>query len=59
MAKALDILPDRFFRIHKSYIINFEHVDRIDADEVMIRDTRLPIGDMYRAALFKRMKRIP
>jgi len=57
MKKALAILPEKFFRIHKSYIINFEHVDLIEADEVRIKDSRIPIGDVYRERLFQILKR--
>ncbi len=57
MKKALDILPEKFFRIHKSYIINFDHVDLIESDEVRIKDSRIPIGDTYRDSLFKVLKR--
>jgi two-component system LytT family response regulator len=57
MKKALEILPEKFFRIHKSYIINFDHVDLIDNDEVRIKDNRIPIGDVYRDGLFNILKR--
>jgi len=57
MKKALDILPEKFIRVHKSYIINFDHVDLIDNDEVRIKDSRFPIGDVYRDGLFKVLKR--
>jgi two-component system LytT family response regulator len=57
MKKALDILPEKFIRVHRSYIINFDHVDLIDNDEVRIKDSRIPIGDVYRDGLFKVLKR--
>jgi two-component system LytT family response regulator len=57
MKKALDILPEKFFRVHKSYIINFDHVDLIDNDEVRIKDTRIPIGDSFKESLFSVLKR--
>jgi len=57
MKEALDILPDKFVRVHKSYIVNLDHVDLVDNDEVKIRDIRIPIGDHYRAGLFDVLKR--
>jgi two-component system LytT family response regulator len=57
MKRALEILPRSFFRIHRSYIINFDHADLIDSYEVKIKDTRLPIGDSYRDKLFSFLKR--
>ena len=54
MKDVLSRLPkNRFFRIHKSYIINFRHVDIVDIDEVKIRKQKIPIGDAYREDFFK------
>jgi len=52
MKEALEILPPQFNRIHKSYIINLDHVELIDTEEVKIKDQRIPIGDHYRESLF-------
>jgi DNA-binding LytR/AlgR family response regulator len=44
------ILPqNRFIRIHKSYIINREHIDFIEKGRIVIHNTWLPIGDTYKA----------
>ena len=56
MKEALEILPPQFNRIHKSYIINFDHVELIDTEEVKIKDQRIPIGDHYRDNLFRVIK---
>ncbi len=56
MKEALEILPPQFNRIHKSYIINFDHVELIDTEEVKIKDQRIPIGDLYRDNLFRIIK---
>ncbi len=56
MNEALEILPLQFHRIHKSYIINFDHVDLIEAEDVKIKDQRIPIGDHYRDGLFRVIK---
>lgn len=56
MKEALEILPPQFHRIHKSYIINLDHVELIDAEEVKIKDQRIPIGDHYRDNLFQVIK---
>jgi DNA-binding LytR/AlgR family response regulator len=58
MNHALEALPKgHFFRIHKSYIINFQHVDRIETDQVKIGDEYLPIGDSYRDSFFDTIKK--
>lgn len=49
MKEALGLLPrNLFFRIHKSYIINFYRVDLIEKDRVKIHDKKIPIGEVYR-----------
>lgn len=45
-----------FFRIHKSYIVNFSHVDLIESDQVKINNEYIPIGDHYRESFFKAIK---
>ena len=58
MKKALSILPgNHFFRIHKSYIVHFRHVDVIEKDRVRIKDTWIPIGEAYRQSFIKRIHR--
>ena len=56
MKEALEILPPQFHRIHKSYIINLDHVELIDAEEVKIKDQRISIGDHYRESFFRVIK---
>lgn len=57
MKEALEILPPQFHRIHKSYIINLDHAELIEAEEVKIKDHRIPIGDHYRDSLFRVIKK--
>jgi DNA-binding LytR/AlgR family response regulator len=57
MKEALEILPPQFNRIHKSYIINLDHVELIDTEEVKIKDQRIPIGDHYNDNFFRVIKR--
>jgi DNA-binding LytR/AlgR family response regulator len=45
----------RFLRVHRSYIINVEKIDAIEEDEVLIGETRIPIGKTYREKLMNRL----
>ncbi|MEO1516806.1 MAG: response regulator transcription factor [Bacteroidota bacterium] len=45
-----------FFRVHKSFIISFVHLDSISSQEVVIRDVRLPLGNFYKKSLLEYMK---
>ena len=54
MKDVLEMLHSKMFlRIHKSYIVNFSHVDLIETDQVKIKDKYLPIGDVYRESFFR------
>ena len=49
-----DRLPKtQFIQIHKSYIIAFSHIDKIDNDSVWIGAKQLPIGNTYRKTFFE------
>lgn len=41
-------LPRNFKRVHRSYIINMDRIDFITADEISIRDRKIPIGEKYK-----------
>lgn len=52
----LDHLPkDAFFRAHRSYVINLEHVQAIDLHQVKISDHMIPLGKVYRDELIHRL----
>jgi DNA-binding LytR/AlgR family response regulator len=37
-----------FFRTSTSYIVNVNPIDDIDGEDVIVQDTRIPIGRSYR-----------
>ncbi|WP_185288718.1 LytTR family DNA-binding domain-containing protein [Chryseobacterium lactis] len=49
-------LPERFVRIHKSFIINLNKIKSIGAKKIMLSELEVPIGDSYRANLLERLK---
>jgi DNA-binding LytR/AlgR family response regulator len=50
MKELLEKLPGRFTRIHNSYIINGDHITRVEGNYVLVGDKNLPIGISYRDA---------
>lgn len=47
-------LPEhQFIQIHKSFVINKNHVNKIKGNEVYIHDKRIPIGRSFKAKLFE------
>jgi DNA-binding LytR/AlgR family response regulator len=46
---------ETFFRIHRSYVINLNHVHSVSAECVIINGVTLPVGRSYRQQLFGRL----
>lgn len=56
LSDFLDQLPDSFLRIHKSFVINFNHLKLIDGNQIILQDNiKLPIGKSYRKAILDRI----
>ena len=49
MKKIISLLPgNKFYRIHKSYIISLDKIDLIEGNMVQIKKNKLPVGNSYR-----------
>lgn len=58
MKKMASLLPDSlFYRIHKSYIINLNHIGSIEGNLVEIQKFKLPVGNNFRQDFFQFIKR--
>ena len=56
MSDIFSWLPETAFaRIHKSHVVNLEHVSLIESNQVRISDVSLPIGASYRDDFIKRI----
>ena len=52
-------LPDwAFFRIHRSYLVNLNHIDEVAETHLVIARKALPISKSLRPALLKRLQTI-
>ncbi|MEE4258556.1 MAG: LytTR family DNA-binding domain-containing protein [Bacteroidales bacterium] len=52
--KLEDILPpDKFIRIHKSYLIAIDKIESIERNRIKMAGERLPIGNSYRREFYK------
>lgn len=40
--------PERFLRIHRSYIVNMEQVSVLERGQVLLGEKRLPVSDSYK-----------
>lgn len=50
---------DQFYRVHKSYIINVDHVTKIRRGKVKTVSSELPLSDSYRDMIDRMTGRIP
>lgn len=55
--EMLEKLPsESFIRIHNSYIVNLDKIDRIENNHVYIQEATLPISGKYRDVFLKRIE---
>jgi len=53
----INLLPSKdFLRIHKSYVLNLNHVQYIDGNQVHIEEKTLPVSPGYRNLLIDKLK---
>lgn len=45
---------DVFYRVHKSYVVNLNHLKGIEGQNLIMMDKIIPIGKSYRSGLFER-----
>ena len=48
ISSFLELLDNRFLRIHRSYIINTDKITAYTKHDIEIGKTEIPIGDSYR-----------
>lgn len=52
----LEKLPrNKFYRAHKSYIVNVDHIDAINSKDIMINNTLIPISKDFREFILSAM----
>ena len=57
LAKAVEKMKvDYFVRVHRSYCINMNNIDSFNEHEVLIRETKIPIGRNYREDFISRIE---
>lgn len=48
---------DNFIRVHKSYVISFNKIEKIERKKIFIKDIKIPIGETYHEYFFNLLKR--
>lgn len=53
LLKMRAYLDNRFLRVHSSYLINADHIKKIETDSVQIQNNKVPIGRSYKKAFLQ------
>lgn len=57
-AQIKDCLPPNFIQVHRSWIVNVEHINEIMRNRIILdKDTYIPIGDSYKKDLIAYMQK--
>ena len=53
LKRVEELLPDGFVRTHRSWIVNWRRISRIEDNNVVIGTHRIPVSDSFRESLIK------
>jgi len=57
MSDVFDFIPaEKFVRVHKSFIINLQHVAEFDRNEIKIKDILIPVGNTFKEETEKALR---
>ena len=48
-------LDDRFIRIHRSYVVNSDKIDKINTSNILINGCEIPVSGNFRDDLLRRL----
>lgn len=48
-------LTDRFVRVHKSYIVNIDHIKSVEGNRIYLHEEIVPIGQTFKASFIERI----
>jgi two-component system, LytTR family, response regulator len=54
-AIAKELSPDKFMRIHRSYIVALDRIDTVEDGTTYICQSHIPVSDMHRSTLMGRL----
>ncbi|WP_299618754.1 response regulator transcription factor [uncultured Tenacibaculum sp.] len=50
LSSLIERLPkNKFIQVHKSYVINFQKIDVIEGNHILIQENKIPIGQKYKS----------
>ncbi len=55
LKETMQKLPDTFFKVHRSYVVNLTHLASIEGGVLVVGDHEIPIGRNFREELFQKL----
>ena len=56
VTEALNVLPDYFVQVHKSFIVNIKKIDTYGRDEISIREETIPVSASFKEIFIQKMQ---
>lgn len=56
MKDILDHLDGRFARVHNSWIVNTDYIEKVEAGEIIINTTPIPISEKYKDSFYEKIR---
>ncbi len=53
LKKLVELLPNNFVRVHKSFIVQFDKIDMVEGNMIKISEITIPIGYSYKKDVLK------
>ncbi len=50
--------PQRFVRVHRSFIVNIDYVQALEDNSLLIKDKHIPVGQTYLRGLLQRLNKL-
>lgn len=58
LREILKKLNNSFVKVHRGFIVNIQHVDKVEQKELFIKNQQIPIGEKYRNELLEKLNSI-
>lgn len=55
LQKLEESLPDNFVRIHRSFMVNINRIDRVEANTILVGEVPLPVSSSYKDKLMAKL----
>ena len=56
MKQATEVFPSNFIRVHNSFIVNLNRIDRVEDNSILIKGAVIPISNTYKEAFYQALK---